>query len=152
MNRQMTIYNAFTGISPIEKKRLVTFLCDYAGNTNCHDVQEALDYALKRKPSFGGFVITIMDNKNIEAALVVNRTGMEGYNPNNICVFVAVNPDADDQSALLQELMGKAINYAHGDIAMHIEPDHPALQIYQQMGFRAQYLELRLDKNHAAIA
>lgn len=149
MSRQTTTYNAFTGMSPLEKNALVDFICENAGGASRRDVQEALDYALKRKPSFGGFIITVSENKRLLAAIVVNQTGMEGYNPNNICVYIAVAKKCAQQEAVLQQLMHQAIRHAHGDIAMHIEPDHPALPLYKNMGFRAQYLELRLDKERA---
>lgn len=148
MSRQTTTFNAFTGMSPLEKKAIVDFLCTHT-NTNCKDVQEALDYALKRKPSFGGFVMATMERQRVIAAIVVNRTGMEGYNPGNICVYIAIDKQCEQPEEVLQELMSKAINHAQGNLAMHVEPDNPALQLYQQMGFRAKYLELRLDKERA---
>ncbi len=149
MSSQTTMYNAFTGISPFEKNALVDFLCENTGGAARHDVQEALDYALKRKPSFGGFIVAVTENRRLLGAIVVNQTGMEGYSPNNICVFIAIAKDCPRQEIVLQQLMHKAIGHANGDIAMHIEPDHPALPLYQKMGFRAQYLELRLDKGRA---
>jgi hypothetical protein len=152
MSRQTTVYNAFTGMNPSEMGTLIRFLCSNGVGTSPRDVQEALDYALKHKPSFGGFVVAIKDNQRFLAAIVVNRTGMEGYSSNNICVFVGIDKSSEQQEEMLQQLMQKAISYANGDLAMHIEPDHPALQLYQQMGFRAKYLELRIEKPLAATA
>ncbi len=148
MSRQTTTFNAFTGMSQLEKKAIVDFLCTQNKNS-CEAVQEALDYALKRKPSFGGFVVVTMQRQRIIAAIVVNRTGMEGYNPENICVYVAIDKHCEQPEAVLHELMSKAIHHAQGNLAMHVEPDNPALQLYQEMGFRAKYLELRLDKERA---
>lgn len=149
MSRQTTMFNAFTGMSPFEKRALVNFIRKNAGIASSIAIQEALDYALKRKPSFGGFIVTAYENHQLIGAIVVNQTGMEGYNPNNICVFVAIDHDFEEKEEVLRQLMSKAISYSNGDIAMHIEPDNPALQLYQNMGFRAQYLELRLDKERA---
>ena len=143
--RQITLYNAYTGISPLEKGALVHFLCQHAGGATTKSVEEAMDYALKRKPSFGGFIIAIREQMKIIAAIVVNRTGMDGFSPKNICVYVAIDKSHSQLEELLQQLLQKAIHHANGDLAMHVEPDHPALHLYQRMGFRAQYLELRLD-------
>ena len=88
MSSQTTTYTAFSGMSPIEKNALISFICENAGNSSKSEVQEALDYALKRKPSFGGFVVVITDGKPIIGAIIVNQTGMKGYNPNNICVYI----------------------------------------------------------------
>jgi hypothetical protein len=149
MNCQTTIYNAFTGISQWERGALITFLCQFAGNATPYDVQEALDYALKHKPSFGGFIVAIREEQKFLGAIVVNHTGMEGYSPPNIFIYVAIDGAFPQQEEILKHLMQQAITCANGDIAMHIEPDHPALNLYKKMGFRAQYLELRLDKRGA---
>jgi ribosomal-protein-alanine N-acetyltransferase len=149
MSRKTTMFNAFTGMGLLEKRALVNFIRENSGVASSNAIQEALDYALKRKPSFGGFVVTAHENHQLIGAIVVNQTGMEGYNPNNICVFVAIDHSFEHKEEVLCQLMGKAISYTNGDIAMHIEPDNPTLQLYQKMGFKAQYLELRLDKEPA---
>lgn len=153
MSRQTTLYNSFTGMGLSEKQSLVEFLCSHAAGAHQSAVQEALDYALKRKPSFGGYILTTWEGRKIVAAIVVNRTGMEGFSPNNLCSYVAIDGHCADQEDILQQLIEKAIIHANGDLALHLEPDHPALRIYQRLGFRAQYLELRLHKPpKAAIA
>lgn len=146
---QTTLFNAFTGISPVEKSAVVSFLCEHTENTSSRNVLEAVEYAVKHKPSFGGFVLTAEKEKQIVAAVVANCTGMEGYNPQNIFVFVSLHKKHRKDEALAKHLLQKAIRYADGEIALHVEPDNPALKTYQKMGFKAQYLELRLNKAEA---
>lgn len=147
MSKETTIYDAFTGMSPWEKGELVNFLDDYGENAGGPaSIREAMEYALKNKPSFGGFILVTRRLRKIVAAIIANRTGMDGYNPTNIFVYAGFHPDVRGDEQLIKHIMHEAIEYADGEIAMHVKPGHPALELYETLGFQAQYLELRLDK------
>ncbi|MCB0560112.1 MAG: GNAT family N-acetyltransferase [Phaeodactylibacter sp.] len=150
MPYQFTLYDAFSGINPMEKSKVIRFICDHTSNSNRQSVQEAVEYAMKLKPSFGGFILTVEEDRQLIGAIVANRTGMESYNPKNIFVFVTIHKDYLQDKALVHATMQNAIRYTDGDIAMHVEPDNPALKLYQELGFKAQYLELRLPNPKAS--
>lgn len=141
-----TLYNAFTGISLAEKSALVSFLYQHNKNADKQDIYEAVEYAVKLKPSFGGYVLIAKQNQQIVGAIVANRTGMQGYNPNNLFVFISFDEAYIEDETIIPYLMQKAIDYADGDIALHVEPDHPAIKLYQKLGFQSEYVELRLQK------
>ena len=42
--------------------------------------------------------------------------------------------------------MQHAIDNAQGNIALHVEPDNPAIKLYEKLGFTNKYLEMRLNK------
>jgi ribosomal protein S18 acetylase RimI-like enzyme len=42
--------------------------------------------------------------------------------------------------------MEHIIEATEGDIALHVEPDNPARQLYEKYGFTNKYLEMRLSK------
>jgi ribosomal protein S18 acetylase RimI-like enzyme len=86
------------------------------------------------------------DGENVVGAVVVNQTGMQGYIPENILVYIAVHRDLRGQG-IGKVLMTEAINLAKGDIALHVEPDNPARHLYQKLGFDNKYLEMRLKKS-----
>lgn len=152
MNTETTLYNAFTGMSALEKSELVNFLYEHSEHTGSQAcIREAMEYALKNKPSFGGFILVGRRMEKIIAAVIANRTGMEGYNPTDIFVYAGFHPDYCRDEAFIHDIMGKAIGYADGEIAIHIKPGHPALKFYKKLGFQAQYLELRLDKKRNSI-
>jgi ribosomal protein S18 acetylase RimI-like enzyme len=46
-----------------------------------------------------------------------------------------------------KELMNKALLYAKGDIALHVEPHNPAKFLYEKVGFDNKYLEMRLKRS-----
>lgn len=113
------------------------------------DILKAIDYALDDTVRPGGFVLTANDpvKNEIIGAVVVNRTGMEGYIPENILVYIATHKDYRGQG-IGKKLMGKAIEVADGSIALHVEPENPALHLYKKLGFTSKYLEMRLHKQN----
>lgn len=134
-----------------EKKSVVDFLhnhLDAYGDAK-KDIEKAIDYALGAGLQPGGFVLVAQDdNKEVLGAVVINKTGMSGYIPENILVYIAVHAKTRGKG-LGKELMKKAIEQTDGDIALHVEKDNPARFLYEKMGFTNPYLEMRLKKNQA---
>ncbi len=112
------------------------------------DILKAIDYALESNMKPGGFVLVAHDKEKgkIVGAVVVNRTGMDGYIPENILVYIAMHKDYRGQG-IGKQLMQKAIDSADGNIALHVEPENPALHLYKKLGFTNKYLEMRLIKS-----
>ncbi len=109
------------------------------------DIEKCLKYALKESPSFGGFILTAVQEEKIVGAVIVNETGMKDYIPENILVYIAT--DASQRGkGIVKALMQKAIETANGNIALHVEPDNPAKKLYEKLGFTNKYLEMRLNK------
>lgn len=130
-----------------EKKAIVDFLfkhLDQFGD-KWEDIEKAIDFAIKEWPSFGGYVLTGSQNGEIIGAVVVNRTGMKGYIPENILVYIATHGDLRGRG-IGKELMQQAIERAEGSIALHVEPDNPARHLYEKLGFTNKYLEMRLTR------
>ena len=109
------------------------------------DIQKAIDYSVKEFASFGGFTLLIIDNNKIVGVTVINKTGMGGYIPENILVYIATHQDYRGKG-FGKILMQKAIGMVQGDIALHVESDNPAKILYEKMGFTNPYLEMRLKK------
>ncbi|MFL9832581.1 GNAT family N-acetyltransferase [Chryseobacterium terrae] len=110
------------------------------------DISDAIDYALGCEKKPGGHVITARDQQDhLVGAVVVNKTGMSGYIPENILVYIATDKNVRGKG-IGKNLMQEAINSSHGDIALHCEPENPALHLYKKLGFTSKYLEMRLKK------
>ncbi len=111
------------------------------------DILKAIDYALDATVRPGGFVLTATNTAKEEmvGAVVVNRTGMEGYIPENILVYIATHRNYRGHG-IGKMLMSKAIKFADGSIALHVEPENPAVHLYRKLGFTNKYLEMRLHK------
>lgn len=109
------------------------------------NIGKALEHIFSETSPEGGFILLSHQYLDISGVVVVNRTGMEGYIPENILVYIAVRKDLRGKGvgrALLQQ----AVDIAKGDIALHVEPDNPAKYLYESMGFENKYLEMRLIK------
>lgn len=109
------------------------------------DIDKAIDYALQKENTPGGLLITAWDEATITGAVVINRTGMKGYIPENILVYIATHNHYRGQG-IGKKLMHAAIEQAEGDVALHVEADNPARKLYEKLGFTNKYLEMRLKK------
>ena len=141
-------YSSIETLSTLEKQRIVGFLfrhLDEFGDSR-QDIGRAIDYAMSSYPLAGGFILTAEENEHIRGAVVMNKTGMKGYIPENILVYIAVHRD-DRGKGLGKGLMKEALRYAKGDIALHVEPDNPARFLYEKVGFDNKYLEMRLKRS-----
>jgi ribosomal protein S18 acetylase RimI-like enzyme len=131
----------------LQKKEIADFLfvqLEQYGDPIDH-ILKCLDYALDQAVDKGGFVVMAKESGNIVGAVVVNKTGMSGYIPENILVYIAV--DATQRGkGVGKKLMSAVIDLANGAIALHVEPDNPARKLYEKLGFTNKYLEMRLIK------
>ncbi|MCH6235532.1 GNAT family N-acetyltransferase [Cognataquiflexum rubidum] len=131
----------------LQKKEISEFLfvqLEQYGDPIDH-ILKCLDYALNQAEDKGGFVVMAREAGEIAGAVVVNKTGMSGYIPENILVYIAV--DASQRGkGVGKTLMQTVIDFAQGDIALHVEPDNPAKKLYEKLGFSNKYLEMRLKK------
>ncbi|HKJ46988.1 MAG TPA: GNAT family N-acetyltransferase [Balneolales bacterium] len=106
------------------------------------DILKCLNYALSEEPGRGGFIVLAKDDNNIVGAVIINVTGMGGYIPENILVYIAVNREYRGKG-IGKKLMELTIEHADGDIALHVEPNNPAKFLYEKYGFTNKYLEMR---------
>lgn len=131
----------------LQKNEVADFLFTHLGKYGDpkEDIMKCLDYALDPGLHAGGFVVLARENNQIVGALVMNKTGMQGYIPENILVYIAV--DASQRGkGIGGKIMDLAIKMANGAIALHVEPDNPARKLYERLGFTNKYLEMRLTR------
>jgi [ribosomal protein S18]-alanine N-acetyltransferase len=106
------------------------------------DIIKAIQYALDH--GRGGLILVYHKEEEILGVVVLNATGMEGYIPANILVYIAVHPSLRGQG-LGRTLIEKALALTQGGVALHVEPDNPARRLYERLGFTNKYLEMRFD-------
>lgn len=142
------VNNSNNTVTTLEKIEIVDFLYKHLDEfkDKWEDIERAVDYALNPNPAFGGFVLFIKKNKKIIGTVVMNKTRMQGYIPENTLVYIAVHKDFRGKG-LGVKLMQKAIKTAKGDIALHVESNNPARFLYKKAGFKNPYLEMRYYKN-----
>lgn len=104
------------------------------------DILKAIEYALN--PHQGGLILLGIDENEIVGAVVVNKTGMDGYIPGNILVYIAVHRNHRGKG-IGKKLMLEVMPNTKGGIALHVEPNNPAKFLYEKLGFTNKYLEMR---------
>lgn len=109
---------------------------------NLIDISSAIEYIFEKE---GGFALVQFYKNEISGVVIVNETGMSGYIPENILVYIAVDGKYRGKG-FGQELMTCAIKTCKGDIALHVERENPARFLYEKLGFTNPYLEMRLKR------
>lgn len=142
------IFNEAIKPSEKDKEDIVSFLhkhLDQYGDA-AKDIRKCLDFAVKDSPgAMGGFALSYIDDNEIKGVTIVNKTGMSGYIPENILVYIAVH-NSTRGKGVGKKIMKKALELAEGDMALHVEPNNPAKFLYEKLGFENKYLEMRYKR------
>jgi len=105
------------------------------------DILKCLDYVFTK----GGLIKISHEKDDIQGVVVLNDTGMSGYIPEHILVYIAVDASLRGQGTG-GKLMQAALKAARGNVALHVEPNNPARRLYERLGFTNKYLEMRYDR------
>lgn len=144
-----SIYDLNSQSDDIPKTNVVNFLFHHLeqyGDPKV-DIFAALEYACSAESGKGGFVVVGQIENKIVGAVIVNKTGMKGFIPENILVYIAVD-NTQRGMGIGKSLMTVALQKAEGAVALHVEPDNPAKKLYEKLGFTNKYLEMRYYPDH----
>jgi len=106
------------------------------------DIHHALRYAFSDQPGLGGFLLLGEINEQIAGALLMLRTGMKGYVPEYLLLFVGVHHQMRGQG-LGSQIVKRAVQECDGDVKLHVEYENPAKRLYERLGFISPYAEMR---------
>lgn len=128
----------------IERDILVSFLHQHLERfrDDQYSISAALDYIADPLPGKGGFVLLAFEDAELAGVLVMLKTGMSDFVPQNLLVYLAVAA-AKRGKGIGHMLIEEAKKNAEGDIALHVEPDNPAIHLYEREGFASKYVEMR---------
>ena len=141
------IYTPQDQITYEQKKEVADFLFEHLDEFGDeHEaIMRCINFAMDEETKFGGFIVVAKDRDKLTGAVVINKTGMAGYIPENILVYIAVHKDYRGKG-LGKTLMLKTFDKAEGSIQLHVEPNNPARFLYEKLGFTNKYLEMRLTR------
>ena len=108
-------------------------------------INKCVDYAFGKDGKLGGFLLAAYYEGNLVGALIINNTGMSGYIPDQILVYVAVDAQFRGKG-FGGQIVKKAIDECPGDVKLHVEYDNPAKRLYERVGFTNKYAEMRFNK------
>ena len=131
----------------VPHQRFIDFLYLHLGEfrDSKEDISKAIDYAFSTDDGKGGFLLLALDKGIIVGEVVVNDSGMSGYIPEHVLVFIAVEKKYRGKG-IGKQLLEKVIKECDGDISLHVEYDNPAFDIYKHIGFKSKYAEMRYTK------
>lgn len=141
------IIDSETGLDKRDREHFVNFMFESLGEYGDpkKDINNCLDYAFSNEKSAGGFVIAAYEDKTLVGGVIMNRTGMSGYIPDWILVYVAVDPSCRGRG-YGKEIIEFALKRCDGDVKLHVEYDNPAKRLYERLGFISKYAEMRFKK------
>jgi len=105
-------------------------------------IRRSLSDALGETPPGPGFLLLALSDDRLVGALVMLRTGMTGYVPENLLLYVAVDPDERGRG-IGGRLCREAMRSVEGQVKLHVEYDNPAKRLYERLGFENKYAEMR---------
>ena len=108
-------------------------------------INKSIDYAFGKDGKYGGFLLAAYYEGKLVGALIINDTGMSGYIPEHILVYVAVDATYRGRG-FGGEIVKYALNECPGDVKLHVEYDNPAKRLYERVGFTTKYAEMRFKK------
>lgn len=106
------------------------------------DILSGINYAMDRSGNRGGFILAAMEENEIAGILVMLKTNMSGYVPENLLLYIAVDSNRRGRGTGTK-LLKKALKLCSGDVKLHVEYDNPAKHLYQRMGFKSKYADMR---------
>jgi len=128
----------------LDRKKVVDFLFKHLGKFGDpkDQIDMSIEYALSSDVGRGGFVLVGRDESGIVGAVVMNKTGMSGYIPDYLLVYIAVDGNRRGKG-IGGKLMKEALDSCKGDVALHVEYENPAKRLYERLGFSSKYAEMR---------
>lgn len=108
------------------------------------DINKCLNYAFSDNTSEGGFALAAYYDDKLVGALIMNKTGMSGYIPENILVYIAVDASYRGKG-FGRQIVERSFKEVEGNVKLHVEYDNPAKRLYERIGFTTKYAEMRYD-------
>lgn len=130
----------------LPEKTFLSFLYNHLGEygDKKEDIKKAINYAFSSEEGKGGFILIALQETILVGAVVINNTGMSGYIPEHILVYIVTHKNYRGKG-IGTILMNKTKEECSGNIALHVEYDNPAVNLYKKAGFTSKYMEMRYN-------
>ena len=130
----------------ISREEFIDFLfnhLDEFGDPKEH-INRCLDYAFSDEKSEGGFALAAFYEGKLVGALIMNKTGMSGYIPEWILVYIAVDSSYRGKG-FGRQIVEESFKHCDGNVKLHVEYENPAKRLYERIGFTSKYAEMRYE-------
>ncbi len=108
-------------------------------------VKQGITDALSADSPISNLIIIAHQDQQVIGAVVMLKTGMKGYIPENLLLYIAVNPSCRGKG-LGKRMLERTIRECESDIKLHVEYENPAKRLYERVGFVNKYADMRYSK------
>ena len=138
-------YDAFTGLTILEKSKLVSFLLENSenGQFSRQVITEAVECAIKERASLGGFILTLKKEKELLGVIVVNRTSSDRRQKLSLLAIAR----SHRHNGVAKKLVTQAIEKAGSGLSLQIEPGNGEEAFFKKLGFERKYVVLQADRD-----
>lgn len=145
---KIKIFDAFHRMSFLTINRITKFLEQHLEdcNDNKNAIRQSLLYAAKEIPSLGGYTFIAKEDGIIVGAIVVNKTGMKEYHPENLLVYLAVHKEYRNKG-IATKLLKEATKYCNGNFSLRVHKKSTAVSIFEKNGFTSEKIQMTLKKH-----
>lgn len=140
-----TVFDAFTGISPFEKLGIIKFL-ESNSNQSKAELHQSVDYAVKDCPSFGGYILSVNNEKEPIGVAVINKTGIPSAACKNLLVQFAIAKPFQT-TEFISDFFKRLIELTNKDLSLQLDASDPNAQLLESIGFRARKVEYRFEES-----
>jgi ribosomal protein S18 acetylase RimI-like enzyme len=143
---QIERINNNSEFNKISREEFVDFLFNHLDSFGDpkEDINKCLDYAFSENKAEGGFALAAYYDNKLVGTLIMNNTGMSGYIPENILVYIAVDASYRGKG-FGRQIVERSFKEAKGNVKLHVEYDNPAKRLYERIGFKTKYAEMRYE-------
>mgnify|MGYP001155434785 CR=1 FL=1 len=140
-------YDAFSRLSLLQINKLTKFIHQYQLQNDFTEqgIRRSIEYAAKERPGFGGLIVTAEEGDEVIGAAVLNKTGFEGYLPENLVVSIAVHQNYKDDG-VYRKIVDYVVNYCCGDIGVQLKETNPLVRFFKNQGFTNNYIQMNLKQ------
>jgi DNA-binding MarR family transcriptional regulator/GNAT superfamily N-acetyltransferase len=110
------------------------------------DIERGMRDAFNPRDRNQGFILLAAEDDRLAGALVMLATGMSGYVPEYLLLFVAVDARMRGRG-IGGRLVEHAVSLCPGEVKLHVEYENPARRLYESLGFISKYAEMRCRKS-----
>lgn len=134
-------FDAFTGLTILEKSKLVDFLLENAenGHFTRQEITETVECAIKERASLGGFILTFKKQDKLLGAIVVNRTSSEKVNRLSLLAIA----QSHRHNGVAKKLVSQAIEKLGSGLSLQIEPGNGEEAFFKKLGFERKYVVMQ---------
>ena len=105
-------------------------------------IRLALDDCFGQTGGLGGFIMLCRADHRLAGVCIMLRTGMRGYVPEWLLLMIGVEASLRGRG-IGGALARRCLAETGTGVKLHVEPGNPARHLYERLGFRVKYAEMR---------